>query len=93
MKRNMIQSKGLYNSQQLLLLLTQKGVSRENAYSAVQKIAMQVWESKDLDFIKEVQKDDFIKSYIDDNELLEVSKLEYHTKFVDTLFNRVFGPK
>ena len=93
MKRNMIQSKGLYNSQQLLLLLTQKGVSRENAYSAVQKIAMQVWESKDLDFIKEVQKDAFIKSYIDDNELLEVSKLEYHTKFVDTLFNRVFGPK
>ncbi len=93
MKRNMIQSKGLYNSQQLLLLLTQKGVSRENAYSAVQKIAMQVWESKDLDFIKEVQEDDFIKSYIDENELLEISKLEYHTKFVDALFNRVFGQK
>ena len=93
MKRNMTQSKGLYNSQQLLLLLTQKGVSREKAYSAVQKIAMRVWESKELDFIKEVQKDDFIKSYIDDDELLEVSKLEYHTKFVDRLFNRVFGSK
>ena len=90
MRRNMNQSKGLYNSQQLLLMLTQKGVSREDAYSAVQKIAMNVWNSKDLDFIKEAQKDDFIKSHINDNELLEISKLEYHTKFVDTLFKRVF---
>ena len=31
MKRNMEKSKGLYNSQQLLLMLTQKGVSREDA--------------------------------------------------------------
>ena len=90
MKRNMSQSKGLYNSQQLLLMLTQKGVSREDAYSSVQKIAMNVWNSKDLDFIKEAQKDDFIKSHINDNELLAISKLEYHTKFVDTLFKRVF---
>ena len=90
MKRNMSQSKGLYNSQQLLLMLTQKGVSREDAYSSVQKIAMNVWNSKDLDFIKEARKDDFIKSHINDNELLEISKLEYHTKFVDTLFKRVF---
>ena len=93
MKRNMTQSKGLYNSQQLLLMLTQKGVSREDAYSVVQKIAMRVWNSKDLDFIQEAQKDDFIKSYVSDNELLNISKLEYHTKFVDTLFNRVFGVK
>ena len=93
MKRNMEKSKGLYNSQQLLLMLTQKGVSREDAYANVQKVAMKVWNSENLDFIEEAQKDSFIKSHINENELLEISKLEYHTKFVDTLFERVFGTK
>ena len=93
MKRNMEKSKGLYNSQQLLLMLTQKGVSREDAYANVQKVAMKVWNSENLDFIEEAQKDSFIKSHINENELLEISKLEYHTKFVDTLFMRVFGTK
>ena len=93
MKRNMEKSKGLYNSQQLLLMLTQKGVSREDAYANVQKVAMMVWNSENLDFIEEAQRDSFIKSHINENELLEISKLEYHTKFVDTLFKRVFGTK
>ena len=93
MKRNMDKSKGLYNSQQLLLMLTQKGVSREDAYANVQKVAMKVWNSENLDFIEESKKDSFIKSHINENELLEISKLEYHTKFVDTLFERVFGTK
>ena len=93
MKRNMEKSKGLYNSQQLLLMLTQKGVSREDAYANVQKVAMKVWNSENLDFIEESQKDSFIKSHINENELLEISKLEYHTKFVNTLFERVFGTK
>ena len=93
MKRNMEKSKGLYNSQQLLLMLTQKGVSREDAYAHVQKVAMKVWNSENLDFIEEAQRDSFIKSHINENELLEISKLEYHTKFVDTLFKRVFGTK
>ena len=93
MKRNMEKSKGLYNSQQLLLMLTQKGVSREDAYAKVQKVAMKVWNSENLDFIEEAQRDSFIKSHINENELLEISKLEYHTKFVDTLFKRVFGTK
>ena len=93
MKRNMEKSKGLYNSQQLLLMLTQKGVSREDAYAKVQKVAMKVWNSENLDFVEEAQRDSFIKSHINENELLEISKLEYHTKFVDTLFKRVFGTK
>ena len=93
MKRNMEKSKGLYNSQQLLLMLTQKGVSREDAYANVQKVAMKVWNSENLDFIEEAQRDSFINSHINENELLEISKLEYHTKFVDTLFKRVFGTK
>ena len=93
MKRNIEKSQGLYNSQQLLLMLTQKGVSREDAYANVQKVAMKVWNSENLDFIEEAQRDSLIKSHVKENELLEISKLEYHTKFVDTLFKRVFGTK
>ena len=54
---------------------------------------MKVWNSENLHFIEEAQRDSFIKSHINENELLEISKLEYHTKFVDTLFKRVFGTK
>ena len=89
----MEKSKGLYNSQQLLLMLTHKGVSLEDAYAKLQKVAIKVWKSENLDFIEESKKDSFIKSHINENELLEISKLEYHTKFVDTLFMRVFGTK
>ena len=56
MKRNMEKSKGLYNSQQLLLMLTQKGVSREDAYANVQKVAMKVWNSENLDFMKNLKR-------------------------------------
>ena len=34
-----------------------------------------------------------IKKDSNENELLEISKLEYHTKYVGTLFKRVFGTK
>ena len=46
MKENMDQLKGLVNSQQVLLKLTQSNISREDAYSIVQEIAMQVWDGK-----------------------------------------------
>ena len=37
---------GLYNSQNLLLKLTKKGLSRQEAYSIVQKNAMEAWNNK-----------------------------------------------
>ena len=79
----MEKSKGLYNSQQLLLMLTQKELA-VRMLANVQKVAMKVWNSEKLDFIEEAQRDSFIKSHINENSV-EISKLEYHTKFVDTL--------
>src|SRR5205085_4143405 len=43
MQRNLDQLRGLVNSQRVLLALTQAGVSREDAYALVQRIAMKVW--------------------------------------------------
>src|SRR6187455_1064408 len=44
MKRNLDLLGGLHNSQRVLLALTQAGMSREDAYAAVQRNAMKVWE-------------------------------------------------
>ena len=90
MLKNLKKTKGLYNSQQLLLTLTQKGLSREKSYSIVQEIAMNVWENDTLDFMDQVKSDKNILSYINKDELLEIENLEYHTKHVDRIFQKVF---
>lgn len=51
-RRNLESTRGLIHSQEVMLALVKKGVTREEAYEMVQSSAMQVWE-KDLDF-KEV---------------------------------------
>src|SRR5580658_2322084 len=43
MARNLDRLGGLVHSQRVLLALTQKGMSREDAYAAVQRNAMRVW--------------------------------------------------
>ena len=45
MERNLNLTRGLIHSQQVLLLLTEKGFSREDAYRMVQKHAMAAWET------------------------------------------------
>ena len=49
MKENLSDTKGLYNSQRLLLKLIEKGLTREDAYGIVQKIAIKSW-NEELDF-------------------------------------------
>ena len=90
MLKNLKKTKGLYNSQQLLLTLTQKGLSREKSYSIVQGIAMDVWDNDTLDFMDQVKSDKTILSYINEGELLEIENLEYHTKHVNHIFQKVF---
>ena len=88
MEKNLNLLGGLVHSQRVMLALTQAGVSREDAYAAVQENAMKVWrgEGRFLDFLK-----------ADARVTLPASQLEalfdlgYHTKHVDTVFARVFG--
>ena len=90
MVRNMDRLGGLVHSQRVLLALTQKGASREDAYRLVQRNAMKVWrgEGNFLDFLKE---DPEVSKLIPDSELEPLFDLGYHTKHVDTIFRRVFG--
>jgi len=89
MKKNLDKLGGLINSQRILLELTQKGMSREDSYEAVQRNAMPVWlEGKDFKVL--LKSDPKIKEFLDDNEIDELFNPDFHFKHVDTIFERVF---
>ncbi|MFN3807556.1 adenylosuccinate lyase [Asticcacaulis sp.] len=90
MQKNLDRLGGLVHSQRVLLALTQKGMSREDSYSAVQRNAMRVWrgEGNFLDFLSA---DEDVSKFFTREELEPFFDLGYHTKHVDTIFARVFG--
>ena len=90
MMANLDQLKGLVHSQRVLLGLTQQGMSREDAYQAVQRNAMDVWKG-DASFLNLLKSDSEIGEYLSNDDLEELFDLGYHTKHVDTIFKRVFG--
>jgi len=87
---NMNRFRGLVHSQRVLLALTQKGVTREDAYTLVQRNAMKVWEAG-ADFMTELQADPEVTAVLSDPEIAEKFDIGYHTKHVDAIFDRVFG--
>lgn len=92
MLKNMNQFRGLVMSQRVLLALTQAGVSREDAYRLVQRNAMKVWE-QGADFKTELLADAEVTAALSPSEIEDKFDLGYHTKHVDTIFARVFGPE
>ena len=90
MQKNLDRLGGLIHSQRVLLALTQKGVSREDSYSYVQRNAMPVWRGEG-DFLTLLKADKDVKERLSDAELEELFDLGYHLKHVDTIFRRVFG--
>ncbi|WP_424627279.1 adenylosuccinate lyase [Bradyrhizobium sp. SYSU BS000235] len=90
MQKNLDRLGGLVHSQRVLIALTQKGASREDAYKLVQRNAMPVWRGEG-EFLPLLKKDADVKKYLNDAELEEQFDLGYHFKHVDTIFKRVFG--
>ena len=90
MAKNLNRLGGLIHSQRIMLALTQKGMSREQSYAAVQRCAMPVWrgEGQFLDLLK-ADKD--VAAHLTNAELEALFDLGYHTKHVNTIFARVFG--
>jgi adenylosuccinate lyase len=91
MRRNLDRLGGLVHSQRVLLALTQAGVARERAYELVQRNAMKVWE-RGADFMTELLGDSDVRAALPEDAIREQFDLGYHTKHVDTIFARVFGP-
>ena len=85
---------GLVHSQQVLLALTQKGASREDAYEMVQENAMKVWETpehKRMNIYKNLLKNDKnVIKYLNETEIDKLFNLDQHFVHVDHIFDRVF---
>ena len=90
MRANLDRLGGLIHSQRVLLALTQAGVSREDAYRLVQRNAMKVWREQ-ADFLTLLRADSEVSAALSADQLAELFDLGYHTKHVDTLFQRIFG--
>ena len=90
MKKNLDRLGGLIHSQRVMLALTQKGVSREDAYAFVQRNAMPVWRGEG-DFLTLLKADTDVAAKLKPADLAALFDLGYHTKHVDTIFKRVFG--
>ena len=90
MQRNLDRLGGLVHSQRVLIALTNKGVSREDAYRIVQESAMKVWRGEG-DFLTFLKADPRVTSKMTEQEIEENFDLGYHFKHVDTIFRRVFG--
>ncbi len=90
MRRNLESSGGLAQSQRVLLALTQAGMSREDAYAAVQRHAMAAWHGEG-GFAGRLKADPEIARVLDPQTIDGLFDIAYHLKHVDTLFRRVFG--
>jgi adenylosuccinate lyase len=90
MARNLDRLGGLVHSQRVLLALTQKGLSREDAYAAVQRNAMKVWRGEGV-FLDLLKADPEVRGRLSDAELAGLFDPAWHFAHVDTIFARVFG--
>ncbi|HHY51482.1 MAG TPA: adenylosuccinate lyase [Alphaproteobacteria bacterium] len=90
MKRNLDLLGGLHNSQRVLLALTQAGMSREDAYAAVQRNAMRVWQHEGR-FAELLKADPEVMAHLGAAEIDAMFDDFYHLKHVDAIFERVFG--
>jgi adenylosuccinate lyase len=90
MQKNLDRLGGLIHSQRVMIALTQKGVSREDAYKLVQRNAMRVWRGEG-DFLTFLKADKDVTGHMSDAEIEENFDLGYHFKHIDTIFRRVFG--
>src|SRR5438552_10907997 len=82
-------TRGLVFSGQLILALTQKGVSREDAYAWTQRNAMKVWDEGG-DYQVLITKDADISSKLSPEEIARVFDLKYYLRNVDKVFERTF---
>lgn len=90
MQANLDKLGGLVHSQQVLLALTQKGVSRENAYVYVQRNAMKIW-AEGGSYLDKLKSDEDVSAHLTNQELDALFDLDQHFQHVDTIFKRVFG--
>ena len=90
MRRNLDLSKGLYNSQRVLLALTEKGMLRKTAYELVQKNAMAAWRGRDSMLFQDyLKRDPKVKKYLKPADIDRLCDMKVHFKHVDETFKKL----
>jgi len=87
MLKNLNLTNGLFFSQRVLLELISSGFSREQAYSIVQKKAMQTWRDSSS-FYENIAKDKVVTKKIPVNKLKKLFNFSYHTMRINIIFSR-----
>jgi len=90
MKENINRSYGLYNSQRVMLALTEKGLTREDAYAIVQRTAMKSWKER-KEFKSLLLKDRYARKYLTPKMMDGLFDLKHYFRNVDYIFTRIFG--
>lgn len=90
MKQNLEKTKGLIFSQKIMLELTKRGLSREEAYKIVQNISMQVWQGQ-ADFKALLLENAEVGQYLTKSEIEECFDYQTYLRNIDIIFTRVFG--
>jgi len=90
MKQNLEKTKGLIFSQKIMLELTKRGLSREEAYKMVQRISMQVWRDQ-TDFRALLLENAEVVQYLTKSEIEECFDYQTYLRNIDIIFTRVFG--
>ena len=87
MLKNLNLTNGLFFSQRVLIELTSVGFTREQAYTLVQKHAMQSW-NNGSSFYQNIANDSRISKKLPVNKLKKLFDFNYHTKRINIIFNR-----
>tara|TARA_B100000700_G_scaffold325982_1_gene436235 strand:- start:27451 stop:28740 length:1290 start_codon:yes stop_codon:yes gene_type:complete len=87
MLENMELTRGLLFSQRIMLLLVEKGISRENAYKIVQENSMKTWDEGN-DFRALISNDDRVKKVLNNAEIKEIFDYSNYTKYIDDIYKK-----
>jgi len=89
MARNLDMTHGLVYSGKVLLMLTQAGAPRDDAYKVVQRCAMAAWEEGGS-FLERLKSDPDVGKWIAPEALDELFDPSYYLRHVDNIYQRVF---
>lgn len=95
MLANLNMTGGLIFSQRILLALIDKGVARQDAYKMVQRNAKKIWSMASKGpvagpaLLEALSKDPEVMEYLTADELAELTRTEYYTRYIDTAFSRI----
>ncbi len=89
MKANLDITKGLYDSEKVMLALIDKGMAREDAYAIIQKAAFTAFDTG-TDFVDVLLQDKQVSKLLTKPHLQGMLDLNAHFKYIDYIYQQVF---